>query len=139
MVDQAATGRRFTALSPRVLYQRAAESIAGVGVCQVTALCEQIKDYQKVLQEFIISQDARDPESNHLFFPFPSPSAWILEHWKPISQRPVDYDIVPKLRERPLAPGRLLILIIWDVGALVLFNIVLFVAAFVSFLRYDVR
>lgn len=137
LVDQVETGRRITALSPRVLYQRAAESIAGVGVCQVIALYKQIKDYQNVLQEFIIDRDARDPESNHLFFPFPS--ELIIERWEPISQRPVDFDIVPQFRERPMTLGRSLVLIIWDVGVLVLINVVFFVATYVSFLRYDVR
>ena len=137
LVDQVETGRRLTALSPRVLYQRAAESIAGVGVSQVTALYKQIKDYQNVLQEFIVSQDARDPGSNHLFFPFPSER--IIGLWEPISQKSVDFDTVPQFRERPLALGRALILIIWDMGVLVLLNIVLFVATYVSFLRYDVR
>ena len=56
-----------------------------------------------------------------------------------MSHKPVDFDTVPKFQERDLGLGESLKLAIWDIGLLALFNVVFFVAAFVSFLRYDVR
>ena len=64
---------------------------------------------------------------------------WVAKMWKAISHKPVDFDSVPKFVERDLMLGESLRLAIWDIGLLVLFNLVLFAAAFVSFLRYDVR
>jgi ABC-type transport system involved in multi-copper enzyme maturation permease subunit len=137
MIDQAKTGRYFTCISPVIIYQRASETIAGVGINRVVDLCGQIKRYQENLREFIRSQDSEDPDSLHLLFQFPSD--WVAENWGAISRKPVDFDTVPKFRERDLGLGGSLALAVWDIGVLVLFNLVFFAAAFVSFLRYDVR
>ena len=137
MVDQAYTGRYFTCISPAIIYQRASETIAGVGVHRVANLCQQIKRYQESLKEYIRSRDAGDSDSLHLLFQFPSD--WIAENWHAISDERVDFDSVPKFQERDLALGQSLKLAIWDIGLLALFNLVFFAAAFVSFLKYDVR
>lgn len=137
MVDQANTGRYFTCISPAIIYQRASETIAGVGVHRVVDLCRQIKRYQESLKEFIRSQDTEDPNSLHLLFQFPSD--WVAKNWNAISDKRVDFDSVPKFQEQDFSLGKSLQLAIWDIGLLVLFNLVFFAAAFVSFLRYDVR
>ena len=59
--------------------------------------------------------------------------------WKTISHKAVDFGTVPKFQERDLGLGKSLQLAIWDIGLLALFNVVFFAAAFVSFLKYDVR
>jgi hypothetical protein len=51
----------------------------------------------------------------------------------------VDFDTVPKFREKEWALGESLRLAIWDIGLLVLFNFVFFAASWVSFMKYDVR
>ncbi len=137
MVAQARTGRYFTCISPAIIYQRASEAIAGVGVHRVANLCQQIKRYQESLKEYIRSTDAEDPDSLHLLFQFPH--EWVAKNWHVISDERVDFDNVPKFQERDLALGQSLKLAIWDIGVLLLFNLVFFAAAFVSFLRYDVR
>ena len=137
MVDQAYTGRYFTCISPAIIYQRASEAIAGVGVSRVANLCQQIKRYQQDLKEYIRSRDAEDSESLHLLFQFPSD--WVAQNWHAISHERVDFDSVPKFQDRDLALGQSLKLAIWDIGLLALFNLAFFAASFVSFLRYDVR
>ena len=62
-----------------------------------------------------------------------------VRKWGTISKKPVDFSTVPKFVERDLGLGKSLQLAIWDIGLLVLFNLVFFAAAFVSFLKYDVR
>jgi ABC-type transport system involved in multi-copper enzyme maturation permease subunit len=79
--------------------------------------------------------DAEDSLSLHLIFPETSSA----QAWRTISHNPVDFDTVPKFRERDLGLGESLRLAVWDIGVLALFNLVFFTAAFVSFLRYDVR
>jgi len=135
MLAQAFTGRNLTCFSPTVIYQRASEMVAGTGIYRCVDLCRQIKEYQSELKEFIRSKDTEDPNSLHLIFPEKSSAS----SWKAISHNPVDFSTVPKFQERDLALGQSLKLAIWDIGLLALFNIVFFVASFVSFLRYDPR
>lgn len=134
-VAQALAGRRFACLSPTVLYQQASEAIVGTGIHRCISIWEQIKGYKSQLKEYILSNDAEDPDSLHLLFY----DEYLVENWKAISNKPVDFDTVPKFQEHELALGQSLKLAIWDIGLLALFNLVFFAAAFVSFLRYDVR
>jgi hypothetical protein len=135
MLAQTITGRNFTCVSPTVIYQRASEAIAGTGINRCVELQRQIKEYQANLKEYILAKDAEDPKSLHLLFP----EDYLVEAWRAISHNPVDFATVPKFQERDQALGQSLKLAIWDIGLLVLFNLVFFAAAFVSFLRYDVR
>jgi ABC-type transport system involved in multi-copper enzyme maturation permease subunit len=135
MVAQAIVGRNLTCISPAVIYQRASEAIAGVGINHCVNLFQQIKQYQVQLKDYIRDRDREDPDSLHLLFDEENSVA----EWNAISKRSVSFDSVPKFQERDLALGRSLKLAIWDIGLLVLFNLVFFTASFVSFLRYDVR
>jgi hypothetical protein len=135
MLAQAFTGRNFPCISPTVIYQRASEAVAGTGINRVVSLQRQIEEYQANLKEYVRSRDAEDPLSLHLLFP----EEGLVRAWRAISRNPVDFDTVPKFQERDLALGQSLKLAVWDIGVLALFNLVFFAAAFVSFLRYDVR
>jgi len=135
MLAQVSAGRNLVCLSPVAVYQRASEAIAGTGINHCVNLRRHIRRYQDDLKQYIRDEDAKDPDSLHLIFP----SDPCARSWKTISHKPVDFDTVPKFQERDLALGQSLKLAIWDIGLLVLFNLVFFAAAFVSFLRYDVR
>jgi ABC-type transport system involved in multi-copper enzyme maturation permease subunit len=135
MLVPAFVGRNLTCISPTVIYQRISESIAGTGINRCVNLCQQVKEYQAALKEYIRGKDAEDSQSLHLIFP----EQGCAQAWQTISHKPVDFGTVPKFQERDLALGQSLKLAIWDVGLLALFNLVFFAAAFVSFLRYDVR
>ena len=137
MVAQAKTGRYLTCISPAIIYQRASEVIAGVGISRIANLCQQIKRYQESFREYIRAKDAEDSESLHLLFQFPS--EWVAKNWHAISHKPVDFDSVPKFQESAMTIGQSLKLAIWDLGLLMLMNLGLFTAAYVSFLGYDVR
>ena len=135
LLAQTLTGRAATCFSPAVIYQRASEAIVGTGINHCVNLYQQIRQYQANLKEFIRSEDTEDPDSLHLIFDETS----CARSWKTISHQTVDFDIVPKFQERDVGLGQSLQLAIWDIGLLVLFNLVFFAAAFVSFLKYDVR
>jgi ABC-type transport system involved in multi-copper enzyme maturation permease subunit len=135
LLTQALAGRNFTCISPLAIYARASEVIAGTGINRCADIYRQIKEYQVVLKEYVRSKDMEDPESLHLV----NPDLGTARSWKTISHKPVDFDTVPKFQERDLALGEFLKLAIWDIGLLVLFNLVFFAASFVSFLKYDVR
>jgi ABC-type transport system involved in multi-copper enzyme maturation permease subunit len=135
MMAQAVIGRCFTRFLPTTAYQNASETIAGTGLNRFLQLYQQIKRHQEDLKEFIRSKDTEDPDSLHLL----SPEMRTVQCWKTISHKPVDFDSVPKFQEKDLALNKFLQLAIWDIGLLVLFNLAFFAAAFVSFLKYDVR
>ena len=135
MIAQALVGRNLTCISPAVIYQRASEIIAGVGINHCVNLFQQVKQYKIQLKEYIRDMDREDPDSLHLLFD----EEHSVVEWNAVSKRPVNFDNVPKFQERELALGESLKLAIWDIGLLVLFNLVFFAAAFVSFLKYDVR
>ena len=78
----------------------------------------------------MVDADRRDTESFHL----------LAEH-HPIllSQKSVDYNAIPMFSEMDVSMGSALKNALWDVGLLALLNILLFMAVYISFLRYDVR
>lgn len=135
IMAQAIIGRRLTRFLPTTVYQNASEAVAGTGLNRFIELYQQIKRYRQDLKEFIRSKDLEDPDSLHLL----TPEIQTVKNWRMISHKPVDFDTVPKFAERDLGLGESLQLAIWDIGLLALFNIVFFAAAFVSFLKYDVR
>jgi ABC-type transport system involved in multi-copper enzyme maturation permease subunit len=135
MMAPAIIGRRFTRISPTVLFQCGCEIIVGTGLVRFNGLYQQVKEYKGNLREYIRSKDSEDNDSLHLI----CASTQAVRDWKTMSHKPVDFSTVPKFQERDLALGESLQLAIWDIGLLVLFNLVFFAAAFVSFLRYDVR
>ena len=135
MIAQAVAGRNLTCMSPAVIYQRASEAIAGTGISRCVNLYQQIKQYQSQLKEYIRDKDREDQDSIHLLFD----EEHSVAEWNTISKRPVSFETVPKFQEHDLALGLSLKSAIWDVGLLVLFNLVFFAASFVTFLRYDVR
>ncbi|RPJ36305.1 MAG: ABC transporter permease, partial [Planctomycetaceae bacterium] len=135
MIAQVTIGRQFTRVSPAEIYRQACEIVAGTGVQRFSQLCRQRARYQDELTEYICSRDSEDPASLHL----PSDDNYAAGAWKTISHASADFDTVPKFHERDLTLGESLKLAVWDIGLLVLFNLAFFAAAFISFLRYDVR
>ena len=136
LLAQAFARRNVASISPAVVYQRACEAIAGTGMNRCVNLYEQVIQYGPQLKEFIRSKDSEDPESLHLINPG---SETVHGNWRAISHKPVDFDAIPKFQERPMTLTQSLRVAIQDIGFLVMFNLVFFAAAFVSFLRYDVR
>ena len=135
MLAQVSVGRRLTYLSPAVVYRCASEAMAGTGIGHCVKLRRQVKQYQANLLEYIRAEDTKDPKSLHLIFPEKS----CAQGWKSISHLPVAFENVPKFQERAATLGTSLKSAIWDIGLLILFNLVFFASSFISFLHYDVR
>lgn len=122
-------------VSPVVIYQRACEGVAGTGIGHCADLRRQIQRYRDDLMQYIRAEDSRDPSSLHLVFN----ERYCARNWKTISHKPADFDTIPKFREQDPPLGASLKSATWDIGLLVVFNLVFFAAAFISFLHYDVR
>jgi hypothetical protein len=121
MMTPAIIGRRFTRISPTVLFQCGCETIVGTGLIRFNGLFQQVKQYKENLREYIRSKDSEDNDSLHLI----CASTQAVRDWKTMSHKPVDFDTVPKFQEQDLGLGESLQLAIWDIGLLVLFRIVL--------------
>ena len=132
IIAQANLGRNITRISPATLYQSASEVIIGTGVSRFRSLYDQLKRYKETLRNFIIDTDKGDPDSWHLL-------AEGRQHSRLLSQKPVDYNAIPRFSESDALMGEALKNAAWDVSALILLNIFLFMAVYVSFLRCDVR
>jgi ABC-type transport system involved in multi-copper enzyme maturation permease subunit len=135
LLAQVAMGWNVTCFSPAVIYRRAAETIAGTGISHCVNLRRQVRQYQDELMQYVRDEDSSDPNSLHLLFD----EYQCAESWKTVSHQPVDFAAVPTFQERGLTLGASVRLAVWDVGLLVLFNLVFFAAAFVSFSHYDAR
>jgi len=129
-ISQADIGRNITKISPVVIYQSVSEAIIGSGVSRIRNLYEQLKRYQEILKNFYVDADKEYPDSRHAFIP---------RNPKFLSQKPVDYNSIPKFSEQDVSVGNALKIAVWDIGALFFLNILLFLIVHVSFLRCDVR
>ncbi len=130
MIEQVNFGRRIIKISPAIIYQCVSETLFSTGVPRFQTLFYQVVRYKNTLKNFLIEEDKKDPDSMHLL-------AW--RHGVLFSQKPVDYDAVPKFEESEVSLGNALKIAAWDFSALVLLNLLLFMAVYVSFLRCDVR
>jgi len=135
MLAQAFAGRALTRISPAVVYHTASETFAGTGMQRCISLFRQVRQYQVQLRDYVVGEDRGDPDSLHLLFDEDN----LVEEWNAVSKKPVNFDAVPKFEERDFTLSESLRLVVWDLGALALFNLVFFAAAFVSFSGYDVR
>jgi ABC-type transport system involved in multi-copper enzyme maturation permease subunit len=130
MVEQVNLGRNTTKISPVTLYQTISEAVFGIGVPRFQSIFSQTARYKDVLKEFLIAEDKKDPESLHLL-------AW--RHEVIFSQKPVDFNALPKFAESDISMKEAMKIAFWDLSALVIINILLFATIYVSFLRCDVR
>ena len=130
MIEQVNFGRRIIKISPAIIYQCVSETLFSTGVPRFQSLFYQVARYKNILKNFLIEEDKKDPDSWHLL-------AW--NHQRIFSQKRVDYDAVPKFEESEVSLGNALKIAAWDFSALVLLNLLLFMAIYVSFLRCDVR
>lgn len=137
MLAQVSSGWNLVCVrvSPVAVYQRACAAIAGTGIRHCADLRRQVQRYQRDLMQYIRDEDSKDPSSLHLIFN----ERYCARYWNTISGRPADFDTLPEFQERSVPLGMSVKSVIWDMGLLVAFNGFSFAAAFVSFLRYDVR
>jgi ABC-type transport system involved in multi-copper enzyme maturation permease subunit len=120
--------RQWLQLSPAVTYQNVSESVSGTGLTRVKYFLERAKVYQQDLGRFFQTRDSRDPNSQHLYY-----------HPDYVSREPFSPELVPVFRLDPVPLGMGLRGALYGILILILYNIIFFSAAYVAFLRYDVR
>ena len=120
---QVRLARELTQISPIVCFQYAMEGLANTGIVSYMNFVKQVRRYRQTFIDFIKTEDRNDPESLHIY-----------PVREGLSQKPVDPNAVPRFEERPSYQS-----VIFPVALLILFNIVFFTAAQLSFLKCDLK
>jgi len=130
MVAQVEAVRTISRISPTSVYRYACESLAGTGLPHLKEFFRQVRRYREEFLKFILDQDMADEESKHMVDPYGSQELF--------SSKPVNFEDIPKFTDREPSPSEALRSALWDVALLAIFNVVLFMLTFASFLRSDV-
>ena len=120
---QVRLARELTQISPIVCFQYAMEGLAGTGITRYMDFVKQVRRYRQTFVDFIKTEDRDDPESLHIY-----------PVREGLSQEPVDPNAVPRFEERMSYQS-----VIFPVGLLILFNVLFFTAAQLSFLKCDLK
>ena len=125
-INQIQIAREFNRISPTAIVQYAIESLAGTGFQRHLDFLKNVERYADGFNDFLISADRSDPDSPHVPF--------VREG---MSDKPVSFESIPKFQDQ-VRLGDTFKGAIRDVTLLVLFFILLFAAAHVSFQRKEI-
>ena len=125
-ISQVQLARNITRISPAAIVQYAVESLAATGLSRHLDFLEQVRRYGAQVRHFLIETDAADPESPHA-----------IGVWIGASEKPVNFEAIPKFEDKVTFSGSLNAALV-DILLLVLFLVVLFAGAYLSFLRAEV-
>ena len=120
---QVQLARDITQISPIATFQYAMEGLANTGIVSYMNFVKQARRYRQTFIDFIKTEDRSDSESLHIY---PVKEG--------LSQKPVDPDAVPVFEERISYRS-----VLSQVGLLVLFNLLFFIVAQISFLMSEVK
>ena len=120
---QVRLARELTQISPIVCFQYAMEGLADTGIVSYMNFVKQVRRYRQTFIDFIKTEDRNDPDSLHIY-----------PVREGLSQKPVDPNAVPRFEERMSYQN-----VIFPVGLLILFNVLFFTAAQLSFLKCDLK
>ena len=120
---QVQLARELTQISPIACFQHAMEGLAGTGITRYMDFVKQVRRYRQTFIDFIKTEDRDDPKSLHIY-----------PVREGLSQKPVDPNAIPRFEERISYQS-----VILPVGLLILFNVLFFTAAQLSFLKCDLK
>ena len=125
-VNQIQIAREVNRISPTAIAQYAIESLAGTGFQRHLNFLKNAERYADAFNDFLIAADRADPDSPHVPF--------VREG---MSDKPVSFESIPKFQDQ-VRLGEAFKGAMLDVALLLLFFIVLFAAAHVSFQRKEI-
>ena len=120
---QVQLARDLTQISPIATFQYAMEGLANTGIVSYMNFVKQARRYRQTFIDFIKTEDQGDPESLHIY---PVKEG--------LSQKSMDPDAVPVFEEQIYYRS-----VLPQVGLLVLFNLLFFIIAQISFLKSDLK
>ncbi len=120
----------LSSISPAFLFRSAGRGILGTGFLRNRCFCEQIEDFRPIVKDFIIEEDAKDPESPHIFSP-------IADRY--ISNRELNRSEIPVFTEHPVSSTVRLRHSLVRSSILAIEALLSFLWLLIAFIRYDVR
>jgi ABC-type transport system involved in multi-copper enzyme maturation permease subunit len=131
MVHQLKLAQNLMRISPMMTYTFLCEAVAGTGSPRFESFYAQIRRFRDEWREWIFGEDKKDEDSLHIL----SAEPWHYSY----SQKEPDFGHLPRFSEelpglRDSFQSGLL-----DLCLLILFSVVLFMASYLVFMRYDVR
>jgi ABC-type transport system involved in multi-copper enzyme maturation permease subunit len=120
---QVKLARELTQISPIVCFQHAMEGLANTGIVSYMNFVKQVRRYRQTFIDFIKTEDRNDPDSLHIY-----------PVREGLSQKPIDPNTVPRFVEHISHQS-----VIFPIALLILFNILFFTAAQLSFLKSDLK
>jgi ABC-type transport system involved in multi-copper enzyme maturation permease subunit len=133
MVANVRLGYNVTRISPYVVYRRAVESTAGSGLDHYESFMKQIWQYKTLLRDFLV---AHNPLDLHRQYDDGELERQAFEAFSKVKFTGAD---VPRFHDDPIPARDAMRSSLWDTAILFMFNFVFFMAAYISFLRRDVR
>ena len=122
-LQQVQLARDLTQISPIATFQYAMEGLTNTSIVGYMNFVKQARRYRQTFIDFVKTEDQSDPESLHIY---PVKEG--------LSQKPVDPNAVPVFSEQFSYRS-----VLSQVGLLVLFNLLFFIMAQVSFLMSEVK
>ena len=132
IIRQVQKTKDVTKISPVSVFRSLTEEISGTGVRRFQNFYDQVNRYKNQLYQFVESRDKADPQSAHLI-----PLAYHMNVG--ISNKPVDFSLVPTFEEKLPSIKDNLKRIIIDSAILVFLCILFFYLGYFLFVRYDKR
>lgn len=129
MVKQVRFGQNVTCVSPTMIYRSAVEDIAGSGINHYESFMKQVHRYRLALQDRLISHHPADIHKQY-------PGGEVTRLFSNLDFTEAD---VPRFQDEPILLEESIRNSLWDMAILLIYNIVLFMAAYISFLKRDVR
>jgi ABC-type transport system involved in multi-copper enzyme maturation permease subunit len=128
-ISQIEQGRRIAAFSPASLLTEMLEQTVGSGISHYENFLRSARLYQQELAGYLNRKYPLDkvlPLNRQTTDPV-------------VAQMNLDFGSIPKFEDRPAPASEAAGMVLRSAAILALINVVLFAAAFASFLRYDVR
>jgi ABC-type transport system involved in multi-copper enzyme maturation permease subunit len=131
MLRQLGLTQNLVRVSPMMTYTFLCETVAGTGLYRSESFMAQVKKFRDEWREWIFSEDKKDDDSCHVL----SAESWTNSY----SDKEPDYEHLPRFSEKMPGLQNSLQSGLLDLLLLILFNVVLFMASYLVFMRYDVR
>ncbi len=119
-------------ISPAAAFTMAITDLAGTSLDAERHFMDAARDYQRTFRAF---QEEKAGMSSGGGFMI----VMRMDGDDQPEPEPIDVTQVPQFDYAPMSLGDTLPAALWNMGLLIFFNVLFFIAAFVAFLRYDVR
>jgi ABC-type transport system involved in multi-copper enzyme maturation permease subunit len=136
LVRQTATAEILSSVSPYCLLNEALQTLSGTGIWGFQNLQRNAIEYRQQLYRFVVNRDASDNTTPHLVY-----GSYSYYDDGVFSRKPVPYSTVPKAWNLWMESGlaKQVEWPLWQMLALLGFNLVAGLVALIALLRYDPR